>query len=433
MAKHRADSGTLVPPTPMTDDERRRILRKYQALATGLLVVAAAIFLACSWWQSTGSAPGWVGYVRAAAEAGMIGGIADWFAVTALFRHPLGIPIPHTALLPKKKDQLGEALSGFVGDNFLNAELITQKVSDANVPEKVGQWLAQPENAATVSREAGKLTANVVRAINPADAQLLIRTQIVDKAAEPQWGPPAGRVLEQLIADGKTEPVVDSVIRWARTKIYGMDDAIITMIDERMPKWAPQFARNLVGERVYNEIVDFIEDVDTNPDHDARHAIRRFIAQLAHDLQHDEQMINRAEELKDDIMGSEAIQQLPALMWDNAATALIDAAEDEHSVLRAKIRDLAMEWGVRIHTDGELRASLDRRLTGAVRFLAGNYTGEVTSIISETIERWDAEEASDKIELMVGKDLQYIRFNGTIVGALAGLAIYTVNQLLFGV
>lgn len=431
MGKHRVDTLAGAMPAPQDEAERRRALQQHRAFASGLLVLAAVIFVACSAWQSQGTAPGWVGYVRAAAEAGMIGGIADWFAVTALFRHPLGIPIPHTALLPKKKDQLGTALSGFVGENFLNAQLITEKVAGANIPQRVGQWLAEPDNAALVSREAGKLTANAVRAIDPADAEALIRTQIIDKAAEPLWGPPAGRMLEQLIADGKTEPAVEAVIGWARTKVYGMEETVVTLIDERMPGWAPKFAKSLVGERVYKEVVEFIEDVDRDPDHEARHALRRFISQLADDLQHDEVMIERVESLKADVMGSDAVQGAAADVWAAFSRNLIAAATDENSALRIKAAELCVTWGARVQEDPTLRDELNRRLTGVVSFLADNYSGEVTAIISETVERWDADEASDKIELMVGKDLQYIRVNGTLVGALAGLAIYTVSQALF--
>lgn len=420
-------------PSPEVEAQRRRVLRNHKVFVTSLLGVAAAIFLACSWWQNqAGGAPGWVGYVRAAAEAGMVGGLADWFAVTALFRHPMGIPIPHTALIPKKKDQLGSALSGFVGENFLNPQLITEKVAGAQVPEKIGAWLAEPENAATVSREAGKFTANAVRAVDAEDAAEIINTQFVQRLAEPEWGPHAGRVLAALIEDGKTEPVVQSVITWARARVAAAEESIVEMIDERMPRWAPQFAKDLVGERVYQEIVSFMSDVDNDPDHEARHALRRFIAQLADDLQHDPVMIARVESIKEDIMASRAVKGAGGQLWETLSRLLIDAASDPSSMLRGKIREMCIDWGQRIQTEPELRASLDRRITGAVRFLAENYSGEVTAIISETVQRWDAREASDKIELMVGKDLQFIRLNGTLVGALAGLAIYTVNQLLFG-
>lgn len=427
------DARSVPGPSPEVEAQRRRTLRNHKIFVTSLLVVAAVIFLACSWWQNQpGGAPAWVGYVRAAAEAGMVGGLADWFAVTALFRHPMRIPIPHTALIPKKKDQLGQALSEFVGENFLNAELITEKVSSANIPEKLGSWLAQEPNAEKVSREAGRLTANAVRALDPKDAELLIQTQLIDRFTEPQWGPPAGRLLADLIEDGRTEPVVQEVVTWAHQKVLGMEETVISLIDERTPQWAPKFAKDLVGAKVYKELVGFTAAVANDPEHEARHAIRRALQDLAEDLQHDPTMIARIEGLKHDLLGSTPVQGAAAAIWATASTSLIDAAEDETSLLRTKITELCVTWGTNIQTDPQLRASLDRRITGAAAFLADNYAGEVTAIISETVERWDAAEASDKIELMVGKDLQFIRLNGTIVGALAGLAIYTVNHLLFG-
>lgn len=431
---NRDDFSKVPGPSPEVEAQRRRTLRNHKAFVTALLIVAAVIFLGCSWWQSQeGGAPTWVGYVRAASEAGMIGGLADWFAVTALFRHPLGIPIPHTALIREKKDSVGEALSDFVGENFLNAALITDKVSQANIPEKLGGWLSQPTNAEKVAREAGRLTANAIRALDPKDAEMLIQTQLIDKLAQPEWGPPLGKLLEGLIEDGKVEPVVNELIDWGHKKVLTMEDSVVTLIDERMPTWAPRFARSLVGERVYKELVSWVTDVKNDENHEARQAIRRGLRNFAADLQTDPELIERVESLKSDIMGSTPVQGAAEAIWAKVSEAIIDQAETTDSMLREKIVELCLRWGTNIQEDPELRESLDNRIQGAARFLAENYASEVTNIISETIERWDADEASDKIELMVGKDLQYIRLNGTIVGAIAGLVIYTVNHLLFGV
>ncbi|QNQ89502.1 DUF445 family protein [Corynebacterium poyangense] len=436
MAKHELRSPETRPlpgPSPEVEAERRRTLRRHKAFVTGLLIIAALIFLSCSWWQSQHEdAAAWVGYVRAAAEAGMVGGLADWFAVTALFRHPMGIPIPHTALIPKKKDQLGDQLSGFVGENFLNAELITEKVEQAHLPERAAQWLRQPTNVDKVSAQVGKFTARVVAAIDPHEAETLLRTMVVDKLAEPEWGPPAGRVLEQLIADGRTEPLIEELAHWAHKKALGAEELIIRIIDERKPVWAPRFVNNLIGEKVYRELIKFTEAVSADPNHEARHAARRWLSRLAHDLQYDPAMIDRVERWKGDVMGSQALAGAAGSLWRSTSASLIEQAEDPNSLLRTRISKLAREWGQRLSEDKQLRLSLDDRVRSAARFLADNYAEEITAIISDTVRRWDAEEASEKIELMVGKDLQFIRLNGTIVGALAGLAIYTVNQLLFG-
>lgn len=425
--------GSLPGMDPNVEAERRRTLRRYQALATGLLLLAAAIFIACTWAQHAQEHSwAWLGYVRAAAEAGMVGGLADWFAVTALFRHPMGLKIPHTALVKNKKDQLGDALSSFVGENFLNAEVITAKVAQAEIPERLGTWLTQPGNATKVSREIGHLIGRVTRAIDPADAEAVINRAVIERLAEPTWGPPVGRALDELISEGRTEPIIDSVAKWLHRKALGAEGFIVSMIDERKPVWAPKFVNDLVGDKIYREIIGWTQSVAENPNHEARQAMRRFITKLAYDLQHEPGTIAKVEELKADILGSTPVQGAARTIWASASTSLIDAAEDPHSLLRTKVEELAVTWGNNILHDPSLRASLDRRIKGAVQFFADNYAGEVTSIISETVARWDAEEASEKIELMVGKDLQYIRLNGTIVGSLAGLAIYTVSQLLFG-
>ncbi len=417
-------------PAPSNEAERRRILRNHKIFVTSLLGLMAVIFLSCSWWQSHG-APAWVGYVRAAAEAGMVGGLADWFAVTALFRYPMGLPIPHTAIIPNKKDQVADALSEFVSENFLNARTITQKVMEANLPQRVGTWLTRPASAERVSQEVGDFTVRVVRGIDPADAEAFINTQLIDRLAEPTWGPPVGRALEGFIADGKAEPIVEDILAWSRAKLDGMEQSIVTLIDDRMPRWAPKFAKDLVGEKVYTELVKFMAEVDRDPNHEARRAIRRQLSQFAQDLQFDSQMITRVEALKGDVMGSTAVTSAASSMWEQLADTIVANATDPQSMLRRKVADAAAEWGGKLANDPEVRASAEQKLEKVVHFAAENGADQIVGIIAETIQRWDGAEASDKIELMVGKDLQFIRLNGTIVGALAGLVIYTVSQLLF--
>ncbi|WP_145941304.1 DUF445 family protein [Corynebacterium glyciniphilum] len=428
------DNRLAVPgPSPESEAERRRDLRRHKAFATSLLVIATAIYLVCRWLEATGRDGGWTGYVRAASEAGMVGALADWFAVTALFRHPLRIPIPHTAIIKRKKDQVGHALSSFVGENFLNAALITDKLRQARIPERAADWVLDQGGAERTGVEASRLIDLVVNGVDPREAEQLLRTLVIDKVSEPTWGPPLGRGLEQLISEGRTEPVVDAVVVWLDDKARDSEELIVRLLDERTPTWAPRFVRDLVGDRVYREVVQFTGDVRGNPEHEARHAIRRFISQLAQDLQHDPAMITRVENLKGDIMNSPTVQALPGTLWESVRSTLTTMARDENSVLRTKIVTWVSDFATRVRTEEELRASLEKRIVGAASYLAENYAGEVTGIIGETVERWDADEASDRIELMVGKDLQFIRVNGTVVGSLAGLAIYTVSELMFTV
>ena len=432
-----ADQLPVPGPSPETEAQKRRELRRHKAFATSLLVIATVIYFGCRWLETEASSVGeqpaaWIGYVRAASEAGMVGALADWFAVTALFRHPMGIPIPHTAIIRRKKDQVGEALSEFVGTNFLNPALIVDKVRQAGIPERIGEWTAEPGNAERVSAEVGKFVGNAVEAIDTEDAETLIRASIIDRLAAPEWGPPAGRLLQQLIADGKTEPIVQELAEWLYRKVVTSEDLIDRMVGDRSPNWAPRFVKDIVGERVHRELVDWAWEVKSDPDHEARIALRAGLDKLASDLQTDPTTMEKVEEIKQDILGSRPIVEAPRKIWEATSAGIIEQARDPESLIRRRIVTSVLEYGRRLREDQELRQTVEHRIEGGVRFFAENYSGEVTSIISETIERWDADEASERIELMVGKDLQFIRVNGTVVGSLAGLTIYTVSNVLFG-
>ncbi|KAB1504446.1 DUF445 family protein [Corynebacterium sp. 320] len=429
-------NGNALPvpgPAPETEAARRADLRKHKTIATSLLILATVIYVSMRWLEYQGNPGAWVGYVRAASEAGMVGALADWFAVTALFRHPLRIPIPHTAIIKRKKDQVGHALSEFVGENFLNAALISDKLHKAHIPSRASNWVLNQQGDLRISQEAGKLIDVVINGIDPTEAEQVLRALVIDKASEPQWAPPLGRGLQQLIDEGRTEPAVDAVVVWMDDKARASEDFVTTLIDERTPSWAPRFVRELVGDKVYRELVQFTADVRHNPNHEARQQIRSFIAQLAQDLQHDPAMIAKVEGFKEDIMRSGPVQALPGKLWESVRSNVTAMARDEQALLRRKIAQWSHEFAQRIQDEPQLRDALEDRIVRAASYLADNYAGEVTGIIGETVERWDAQEASDKIELMVGKDLQFIRVNGTIVGALAGLVIYSLTELVFAV
>ena len=414
-----------------TDDEiKRRELRRMKAVATGFLVVAAIIYLFCR-WQETRGAGAWVGYVRAASEAGMVGALADWFAVTALFRHPLRIPIPHTAIIKRKKDQLGANLSSFVGNNFLAPEVVSAKVESAQIPLRVGTWLAEPENAQRVAKETSTVLRGVVGILREDDIQQIIDHTIVKRIAEPEWGPPIGRVLTELLAENRHLPLVDMLAERAHQWALGSQETIDRVISRDSPSWSPKFVDLLLGEKIHRELVEFTWKVRSNPDHEVRLAVNKFLADYARDLQNDPVTIAKAEKVKAEIMGRDEITGLAAATWRTAKRMILDSVDDPNSTLRTKIAENVMAFGIRVREDAELRTKIDGWLLDAVRFVASNYADEITSVIRETVERWDAEEASRKIELAVGRDLQFIRINGTVVGSLAGLTIYTVSELLF--
>jgi uncharacterized membrane-anchored protein YjiN (DUF445 family) len=417
------------------DAERLRGLRRMKVVALSFLLGATVIFLLCTWAQSNGAAGGgsaaWIGYVRAAAEAGMVGGVADWFAVTALFKHPLGIPIPHTAIIKKKKDQLGEGLGAFVRENFMSPEVVETKLRDAEVAGRLGKWLSEPSHAERVAGEASTVLRVLVEMLRDEDVQAVLDRMIVKRIAEPQWGPPIGRVLATLLAEGRQEALLqllaDRAFQWSLN-----GGPIIERVVERdSPTWSPRWVDNLIGDRIHRELMDFTDKVRRNPDHELRRSATRFLFEFADDLQHDEDTIGKAENVKKQIMARDEIARAAETAWNTAKRIFLESVDDPSSALRTRIADSAMHIGESLRDDADLRDKVDNWIIRAAQHLVSQYGAEITTVITDTIERWDADEASKRIELHVGRDLQFIRINGTVVGSLAGLIIYSVAQLLF--
>ncbi|OYN77816.1 DUF445 domain-containing protein [Mycolicibacterium sphagni] len=415
---------------PEADAQRRRGLRRMKGVALSFLIGATVIFLVCRWGQAQGG-PAWIGYVGAAAEAGMVGALADWFAVTALFRHPLGLKIPHTAIIKRKKDQLGEGLGSFVRENFLSPEVVETKLRDAEVAGRLGKWLSEPSHAARVASEAGTVLRVVVELLNDDDIQQVIDRTIVKRLAEPQWGPPVGRVLAQLLAENRQEALIqllcDRAFQWA----LNAGDTIERVVTRDSPTWSPRFVDQLVGDRIHRELMDFTDKVRRDPNHELRQSATRFLFEFANDLQNDQATIARAEAVKEQLMARDEVTRAAETAWKTLKRLVLDGVDDPSSALRTRITDSIVRIGESLRDDAELRDKVDNWIVRGAQHLVAQYGAEITTIITDTIERWDAEEASRRIELHVGRDLQFIRINGTVVGALAGLVIYTVAQLIF--
>jgi uncharacterized membrane-anchored protein YjiN (DUF445 family) len=401
-----------------------------KAVALGFLIGATVIFLVCRWGQAQGG-PAWIGYVGAAAEAGMVGALADWFAVTALFRHPLGLKIPHTAIIKRKKDQLGEGLGTFVRENFLSPEVVETKLRDAEVAGRLGKWLSEPSHAARVASEAGTVLRVVVELLNDDDIQQVIDRTIVKRLAEPQWGPPVGRVLAQLLAENRQEALIqllcDRAFQWA----LNAGDTIERVVTRDSPTWSPRFVDQLVGDRIHRELMDFTDKVRRDPNHELRQSATRFLFEFANDLQNDGATIARAEAVKEQLMARDEVTRAAETAWKTLKRLVLDGMDDPSSALRTRIADSIVSIGESLRDDAELRDKVNNWIVRGAQHLVGQYGSEITTIITDTIERWDADEASRRIELHVGRDLQFIRINGTVVGALAGLIIYTVAQFMF--
>ncbi|MGW7519215.1 DUF445 domain-containing protein [Streptomyces sp. NPDC054796] len=413
------------------DEERRRGVRRMKTIATGALAFMAVVFVLAKWAQSAG-AGSWTGYVAAAAEAGMVGALADWFAVTALFRHPMGLPIPHTAIIPTKKDQLGRSLGDFVGENFLSGEVVRSRLSAVGIGSRLGAWLAEPEHADRVTAELATALRGALAVLRDSDVQAVVGEAITRRADAQEIAPGLGTMLEKVVADGGHRRIVDLVCVRAAEWLEVHSDSVMDAVTGGAPGWTPRFVDRKVGERVYRELLRFVTEMRDMPDHPARGAVDRFLSDFAHDLQTDQETRERVERLKREVLGRGEVQDLIASAWNAVRTMIVAAAEDERSELRVRARAALLSLGARMAADGRLQGKVDGWVEGAAVYVVTTYRDEITSLITETVAGWDAEHTSKKIEAHIGRDLQFIRINGTVVGSLAGLAIYTVARF-FGV
>jgi uncharacterized membrane-anchored protein YjiN (DUF445 family) len=411
------------------DEEKRRGVRRMKSIAAGMLLMVAVVY-ALAKWQQSGEGVGWAGYVAAAAEAGMVGALADWFAVTALFRRPMGLPIPHTAIIPTKKDTLGRTLGEFVGENFLSSDVVRLRLRAVGISSRLGGWLGEPENTDRVTAELSTALRGALTVMRDSDVQAVVGEAITRRAEAQEVGPAIGKMLEQIVADGGHKRAVDLVCVRAHDWLVLHGDSVMDAVTGGAPGWTPRFVDRRVGERVYKELVRFMAEMRDMPDHPARGAIDRFLTDFAGDLQSDTDTRGHVERLKTEMLGREEVQETIASAWGAVRQMVVAAAEDERSQLRLRTRAGLLSLGARMASDERLRAKVDGWLEDAVVHIVTTYRDEITSLITETVAAWDAEHTSRKIEAHIGRDLQFIRINGTVVGALAGLVIFTVSRAL---
>lgn len=409
------------------DQERRRRLNRMKAVATGALVLMAVIFVIAF---SLEQRYPWLGYVRAMAEAGMVGALADWFAVTALFKKPLGLPIPHTAIIPNRKDAIGSSLSEFVATNFLSETVVRDKLAGFSVAKRIGEFLARPESAERVTAELATAVRGISNVLSDDQVADLLESLARRKIADTKIGPPLGRIAAEVFERGDHRPLVDFVVDRCYDWIRDNYTAVSRVVSQRAPSWSPRFLDGIVADRIYNEVLAFALAVKTDPGHQLRHSLDRFLAEFAHDLQTDPATIERAESIKNQIVENAEVRSLAASAWTSIKDALLRAADDPTSPLRRSVKNALVNFGATLSEGGPMAAKVDGWVADAAGYLARNHARSITAIIDETIARWDGEATSRKIELQVGRDLQFIRINGTVVGALAGLVIYTLAQLL---
>ncbi len=405
------------------DEERRKGLRRMRITAGSLLVAAAVVYIL------TLHRDGVWGYVNAMAEAGMVGGLADWFAVTALFRHPLGIPVPHTALVPRKKDVFAKSLEDFVTGHFLTGEAARQRYLDADTIARLGAWLEQPKNAQRLTIEVSKAGRRALNRFEDSDMRYLVEHSMVPRFAAEPISPMAGALLQEVVADGVHRHLVDLVVIEGHDWLLDNPEQFMGIVGEKVPHWAPNWLGELVTDRLHIEALRWVRAVRDDQDHRVRQAIDALLRDLAMNLQEDPQTMARTEALKERLLAHPQTADTAMLLWGIGKDALLRALDDPSGMLRTRLEREFIDLGGRMQHDEVLRKVVNDRVGDALEYLVNTYGGELAPVISQVIARWDGKEAAQQIELYVGRDLQFIRINGTVVGALAGLIIHALSQL----
>ncbi|MGH7623353.1 MAG: DUF445 domain-containing protein, partial [Gemmatimonadaceae bacterium] len=398
-----------------------RRLGRMRLTATVLLAVMAAVFVATTWWLPK---TGWAGAARAFAEAALIGGLADWFAVVALFRRPLGLPIPHTAIIPARKDDIGRALARFIRDHFLVREAIERRLDRSDLAERLGAWLDDDANSARVGRD---LCAALNWALHSSDGGEL-RSALGGSLRGAFDAVPVNRavgtLLDVLMAGERTQVLIDQLVRFAQTQLDQHRFEIRLKIHEKSPWWLPKFVDQEIYDKLVGEIDDLLHAIARDAKHPARADIRGQIEALRQSLVTDPALEAKGRALQQEVSAHPAVRSYAEDLWQRLNDELHAALADVSSPLAVGITHEIRKLGASLHTDNQAAARLNGWLRQVLLYVVENYRDPLAEVVSDTIESWDPRETSRRIELHIGTDLQYIRINGTLVGGLVGLAIY---------
>ena len=411
------------------DAVRAAELRKMKRRATAVLAVVTVAFVVLLLVGDADSTS--FAYALAAAEGSMVGGLADWFAVTALFRHPLGIPIPHTAIIRERKDQFGETLGRFVQENFLTAEVVAERIRAARVAERIASWLATPANADRVAGNTLEALVGVVDLVGDDDVHRLLHDEIERAVRSIPFAPLAGRALLVGVDEGRHKPMVDAVLKGAVTFLDEQREPLRARFGEASPWWLP----GALEDRFFDRLIDgarmLLASIAVDPDHELRAELDLRLRTLADRLQYEPELATKVEGFVRDALASPDVRGWTRSLWTDLKSSLRVQVEDpSSSSLRPRIAEAVVAIGGRLAEDEALQARLSGAAEAAVRYVATHHRSEISALISSTIARWDAQETSDKLELLLGRDLQFIRINGTVVGGLAGLVIHGVADVL---
>jgi uncharacterized membrane-anchored protein YjiN (DUF445 family) len=399
-----------------------------KAAATGLLVVMAAVFIVARQFEDSYA---WVGYVKAFAEAAMVGGLADWFAVTALFRHPLGLPIPHTAIIPRNKDRIGDALANFLKQNFLIAPVVARRMRNIDLAGAVGRFLQAPQGQETRIRHgASRLLADLFESLDDERLGGLVKTSIANRIRKMELSPLLGHALASAINEDRHVPMLEATIRWTARALDANEGLIRDMVHKRA-NWVLKLAG--LDAKLADAIVDGLRkltaDMHTDPAHPVRIKIEQALADLANDLQTKPETRAKVEEIKLQLLDNKSVSLWLDTLWQRGREAMIKAARNPDAAMAGKLGEVLQSMGQSLENDPRLKGAINMFARRAVSGMAASYGGSIVKLVSETVRRWDAQTITNRLEQTVGRDLQYIRINGTLVGGMVGLILHALDAL----
>ena len=399
-----------------------------KAAATGLLVVMAGIFIVTRQYEA---AYPWLGYVKAFAEAAMVGGLADWFAVTALFRHPLGLPIPHTAIIPRNKDRIGEALANFLKENFLIAPVVARRMRNIDLAGAAGRFLQAPQGEETrIRRGASRLIADLFESLDDERLGGLVKSSIANRIRNMEVSPLLGHALASAINEDRHIPMLEAAIRWTARALDANEGLIRDMVHKRA-NWVLKLAS--LDTKLADAIVDGLRkltaDMHTDPAHPVRIKIEEALAQLANDLQTKPETRERVEAMKLELLENRSVSLWLDTLWQRGREAMIRAARNPDAAMAGKLGEVLKSMGQSLEKDARMKGAINQFARRAVSGMAASYGSSIVKLVSETVRGWDAQTITNRLESAVGRDLQYIRINGTLVGGLVGLTLHALDNL----
>jgi len=399
-----------------------------KVVATGLLVVMAIIFAVT---RALEPRYPWLSYVKAFAEAAMVGGLADWFAVTALFRHPLGLPIPHTAIIPRNKDRIGETLASFLRDNFLIPAVVARRMRNIDVASTAGRFLSTPPGEGTRIRAgASRLIADIFESLDDERLGGIVKGAISSRLRSMEVSPLLGHALASAINEDRHVPMLEAAIRWMARALDANEPLIREMVHKKA-NWVLKLAG--LDAKLADAIVDGLRkltvEMSTDPAHPVRQKVEEALAQLANDLQTKPETRARVEAMKEQLLDNRSVSLWLDTLWQKGREAIIRAARNPDAVMAGKLGEVMRSMGGTLESDPGIRKAINQFARRAVVGMAASYGGSIVKLVSETIRSWDARTVTARLEAAVGRDLQYIRINGTLVGGLVGLVLHALDSL----